>query len=66
MIKTKKLASGYYTGTHNGIYFSITKSELVRNEIAWYWQIGNSKVHDYHSSKAIAIQAVKFYIEETK
>jgi hypothetical protein len=66
MIKTKKLALGYYTGTHNGINFIITKSELSKNEVAWYWQIGNSIVHDYHSSKAIAIQAVKFYIEETK
>jgi len=66
MIKTKKLASGYYTGTYNGINFRISKVELMRNKVAWYWQIGNSMVDDYYSCKSLAIQAVKLFIEEIK
>jgi hypothetical protein len=33
---TKKLALGHYTGSYNGVNFTITKAELPRNEVAWY------------------------------
>ncbi len=65
MIKTKKIAAGYYEGRYNNIDFTIKKiGDLPNNEIAWYWQIGNEKVHDWHKSKLQAIQAVKSYIDE--
>ena len=67
MIKTTKIVSGFYKGSYNGINFSIVKAESgfnTKNESIWYWQIGN-KVYDTYSSKTIAIQAVKEYIEET-
>jgi hypothetical protein len=63
MIKTKKIVSGFYKGFYKGITFNIVKTTLPKNEIAWYWQIGNSSVHDLHSSKAIAINAVMDYID---
>jgi hypothetical protein len=67
MIKTKKIAAGYYEGRYNYVDFTIQKvSDLPNNEIAWYWQIGNEKVNDWHKSKFQAIQAVKSYIDEQK
>ena len=65
MIKTKKLASGYYEGNYKSIDFTIKKvSDLPNNEITWYWQIGNQKVNDWFGSKSIAILAVKEYIDQ--
>jgi hypothetical protein len=67
MIKTKKIAAGYYEGRYNSVDFTIQKvSDLPNSEIAWCWQIGNEKVHDWYTSKFIAIQAVKSYIDEQK
>jgi hypothetical protein len=65
MIKTKKIAAGYYKGRYNSVDFTIQKvSDLPNSEIAWYWQIGNGKVYDWYGSKFQAIQAVKHYIED--
>lgn len=62
MIKTKKIAAGYYEGTYKGVLFSISKVDTT--EVAWYWQIGNAPANDWHSSKKIAIDAVKEYIDD--
>ena len=62
MIKTKKIAAGYYEGTYKGISFSISKVDIT--EVAWYWQIGNAPANDWFSSKKIAIDALKEYIDE--
>jgi hypothetical protein len=64
MASTKKIAAGYYTATYKNISFEITKSETLNSEILWYWQIGNSKVHDFYPSKSIAIKAATEYINE--
>ena len=65
MIKTKKIAAGYYKGRYMNIDFTIQKaSGLPNNEIAWYWQIGNEKVNDWQASKFQAIQSLKSYIDE--
>lgn len=62
MIKTKKIAAGHYEGTYKGVSFSISKVDIT--DVAWYWQIGNEPVNDWHTSKKIAIDAVKEYIDE--
>ena len=62
MIKTKKIAAGYYEGIYKGISFTISKVDI--NEVAWYWQIGNAPANDWFSSKKIAIDALKEYIDE--
>lgn len=64
MIKTKKIAAGYYKATYKNITFEITKAETLNSEIIWYWQIGNSKVHDFYQSKSIAIKAAIEYIND--
>lgn len=65
MIKTTKIAPGYYRGVYRGIEFFISKvKELPTSEIAWYWQINDGPVDDWHGSKSIAIKAVKSYIDE--
>ncbi len=67
MNKTKKITAGYYKGRYNNVDFTIQKvSNLPNSEIAWYWQIGNEKVNDWHISKFQAIQSVKSYIDEQK
>lgn len=66
MIKTKKIASGFYSAVYKNITFEITKAETLNSEILWYWQIGNSKVHDFYPSKSIAIKAAIEYINELK
>lgn len=67
MIKTKKIASGYYAGMYNYVDFTIRKvSDLTNSEVAWYWQIGNGGVNDWYRSKFQAIQAVKSYIDGQK
>ena len=66
MIKTKKIAAGYYTATYKNIAFEITKADYNNSEIVWYWQIGNSRVHDIYPTKAIAIKAALEYINELK
>lgn len=65
MIKTNKIANGCYKGRYKNIDFTIIKvDDLPKNKIAWYYQIGNNKVNDWYSSKFIAIQALKEYIDE--
>ena len=67
MIKTKKIASGYYEGRYNYVDFTIQKvSDLPNSEVAWCWQIGNEKVNDWYRSKFQAIQAVKSCIDGQK
>ena len=66
MIKTKKISSGHYQGTYKSIGFKVIKSILPSNEVVWYYQIGNEKVHDFHGSKFEAIQSLISWIEETK
>lgn len=64
MIKTKKITAGYYQGRYNYIDFTIQKvCDLPNSEVAWYWQIGNKKVHDWYKSKSQAVEAVKQYID---
>jgi hypothetical protein len=63
MNQTKKIASGFYEGNYKGITYTISKVEIP-NENSWYWQIGNESVNDWHTSKKIAIKAVKEYIDE--
>lgn len=67
MIKTKKIASGYYAGRYNYVDFTIRKvSDLPDSEVAWYYQIANEKVNDWYRSKFQAIQAIKSYIDGQK
>ncbi len=66
MAETKKIASGFYEGNYKGISYTISKVIELPNENAWYWQIANNNVNDWYSSKKIAIEAVKSYIDEIK
>lgn len=60
---TKKIVAGFYEGTYKEITYTISKVDIT-TEIAWYWQIGNEPAQDWHSSKKIAIEAVKEFINE--
>jgi hypothetical protein len=64
MIKTKKIAAGFYEATYKNVKFEITKADYESSERVWYWQIGNSRVHDIYPSKAIAIQCAIEYINQ--
>lgn len=64
MITTKKISAGYYQCKYKNIDFTINKVfDLPNSQIAWYFQIGNNKVHDWQGTKFIAIQAAKEYID---
>lgn len=65
MIRTKKISAGFYEGRYNYVDFTINKvNDLPNSEVAWYWQIGDTKVHDWYKSKFQALQAVKAFIDE--
>ena len=64
-MKTKRISTGYYKCVYRGIVFTVTKvSELTKSENAWYFQIGNENIHDWHGSKKMALLAAKDFIDE--
>lgn len=63
-MKTKILSKGNYTLIHKDVEFKVIRlEELPSTEIAWYFQIGNSKVNDWYPTKKAAIAAAKNYID---
>ena len=56
----KKMVAGYYVDTYKGVTFTVTK---VEGHAAWYWMIGNKPAEDWYSSKKVAVEAAKDYID---
>jgi len=64
-IKLKKISKGYYSGTYKNVDFTICRvGHLPKNEIAWYWQIGNQEVNDWYTTKEVAIFAAIDHIKQ--
>ena len=54
------MVAGYYVDTYKGVTFTVTK---VEGHATWYWMIGNKPAEDWYSSKKVAVEAAKDYID---
>lgn len=61
IMKTTKIAPGYYKFDYKGYNVTLTKLDYPDTE--WYFELGNGGANDYHSTKKIAIEAAIEFID---
>lgn len=66
-MKLTRVAPGRYQ-TADGRYtiqrIHVEAGQYGPAQMAWYWQDGNEDVHDWHRTKAVAVEALEEHIAE--
>ena len=62
MIKTTRVAPGYYTATANGVTYEISGARGDDGAMSWYWNVEGANAEDNYNTKRECLAALTDWV----